>query len=190
MSKNDRVLLMPIIALAIAVFSIILSYQFFLPAIAENQSKIEALNSDITSSEAKLASLTTANSEIAKLSDIVNKLLIAVPADVDSPNLITEIETIANQKQLALPSISPPVAVTSTDNSDAGLSVSISLSGQYQNTVDFINSLENSIRFSKIVGLSMSSTDSGEINTSIVFEIYKRSVSDASILEQSNSEVE
>ncbi|TSC94330.1 MAG: hypothetical protein Athens101428_316 [Candidatus Berkelbacteria bacterium Athens1014_28] len=184
MSKNDRVLLMPIIALAIAVFSIILSYQFFLPAIAENQSKIEALNSDITSSEAKLASLTTANNEIS------NKLLIAVPADVDSPNLITEIETIANQKQLALPSISPPVAVTSTDNSDAGLSVSISLSGQYQNTVDFINSLENSIRFSKIVGLSMSSTDSGEINTSIVFEIYKRSVSDASILEQSNSEVE
>lgn len=188
MNKNDRALLMPVIALVVAIFSIILSYQFFLPVIAENQSKIEALESDISSSEAKLASLASANSEISKLSEIVNNLLIAVPADVDSPNLITEIETIAKQKQLALPSISPPATVSGADNSDAGLSVSIALSGEYQNTIDFINSLETSIRFSKIVGLSMSSTDSGKINTSIIFDVYKRSANEPSVLEQSSTE--
>ena len=109
------------------------------------------------------------------MSDTVNNLLIAIPDSVDAPNVIAEVETVANKNQVALSSMTPP-AVSAGNASNSGMAVNVSVSGTYTNVKSFINSLETSIRFSKISNISISSSDEG-ISAAINFNVYSRPAS-------------
>ena len=175
MNKNNTNFFLAVLALVIAVAGIIICRQFLIPSISENLAKISAYNYDIAKVEEKLDSISTAEKSMTKLSDLVNNFLIAVPDSVDAPNLITEIETIAAQNQLALPSLAPPSGINATsDISVEGMEVSMSVTGSFQNINNFISSLENSIRFLKISGLTITSSNDGSLSASITCEVYKR----------------
>jgi len=175
MNKEDKNLFLPIVALLIAVTAFFVSWKMLMPKIAENQAKIKAYDADIELAELKTQSLSDANKKIASISGLINQLLIAIPEDINSPDLITEIETIAATNQVLLPSISPPGSgEQSSESSIDGSSTTISISGGFTNIYNFVSSLENSIRFLKITSLSISSTEVDNLSATITFDVFKR----------------
>jgi len=189
-NKKDSNLLLPAITLIVAIAGFLISYKLLMPAIADNLAKISAYESDIGRAQEKLDSISTTEKSITKISDLVNNLLIAVPDSVNAPDLITEIETIAAQNQVVLPSITPPEDTDSGSNTSAsgssGLTVNISISGPFQNIYNFISALESSIRFSKITTLTITSSEEGNLGASIAFEVYKRPSASSSNKEANN----
>lgn len=179
MDKKENSLFLPLIAFLISVTVFFLSWKILIPSIVDNQAKIKAHNIDIGMAETKIQSLTDAQKKIASISGLVNQLLVAIPEDVDTPDLIAEIETIAALNQVILPSISPPGEDNQSGDSANGLSATISVSGGFTNIYNFISSLENSIRFLKITSLSISSSDTSLLNATITFDVYKRPNNDA-----------
>lgn len=180
MNKKDINILLPAITVILAVACYLIASNLLMPKIAENTAKISALDQDIASANAKLDSIASADQSMTTLSVLVNNLLIAVPSGVNSPDLITEIESIANLNQVALPSLSPPTSIKADSSasgvSGAGLSTDLTVVGSFQNINSFINALETSIRFSKINNLTISSGDSG-LSAAINFNVYSRPVS-------------
>jgi Tfp pilus assembly protein PilO len=173
-NKEDRSLFLPLAALLIAVIAFFVSWKLLMPSITDNQAKIAAYNADIALAEAKSQSINDANKRLAAISGLVNQLLIAIPEDVNAPDLIAEIEATAAVNQVDLSSISPPGSSgQGIDNTSSGLSTTITVSGGFANLYNFINSLENSIRFAKITGLSISSGESG-LGATITFDVFAR----------------
>lgn len=178
MNKKDINLLLPAITVILAISAYFVSSNVLITPIKQNMAQISALDQDISKANEKLDSIAAADKSMSELSDLVNNLLIAVPDNVNSPDLITEIETIANQNQVQLPSLSPPtsIAVASGSASASGYVTNLSIIGSYQNISNFINSLETSIRYSRINNLSISSADEG-LTASINFSVFSRPVS-------------
>ncbi len=182
MNRRDLNLLLPIVTIVLAIAGYLVFSNLLMPSIGENLAKIDAANQDIASANAKLDSLSTASQSMTEFSDLVNNLFIAIPENVNSPDLITEIETIANQNQVALPSLSPPIGISASSVSGSattGLSTNLTVVGSFQNINNFINSLETSIRFSKINNLTISSSDSG-LTAAINFNVYSRPITSIS----------
>jgi len=179
MNDENKNLLLPVVVIILAVASYIVCSNLLFPSIFENTSRIKALDTDISNANQKLDSLSAADKSMTALATTVNGLLIAVPDSINSPDLITEIETIANQNQVALPSLTPPTSLSvggasaSTPTSTGGLSTSLTVTGTYQNINGFINALETSIRFSKINSLTISANDTA-LTASINLEVYSR----------------
>ena len=175
MNNENKNLLLPAIVLILIIASYFVCTNWLIPSIFENSAKIEALGKDIASANDKLDSLSKADKSMTQLSAVVNSLLIAVPDNINSPDLITEVEVIASQNQVALPSLSPPTSLKSgaPSVSAGGLSTSLTVTGSFQNINNFINALETSIRFSKINSITLSSSDTG-LTASISFEVYNR----------------
>jgi hypothetical protein len=151
-----------------------------MPNIGENLAKLDAMDQDIAAANIKLNSISTADQSMTQFSYLVKNLFVAIPENVDSPDLITEIETIANQNQVSLPSLTPPTGIESTSSStgsaSSGLSTNLTVVGSFQNINNFINSLETSIRYSKVNNITISSGDS-DLTAAINFNVYSRPVS-------------
>lgn len=176
MSKKELNLLLPAAVIILAVASYLLCSNLLMPKISENSAKITAFDHDISAANQKLDSLSAADKSMSTLTDLVNNLLVAVPEGINSPDLITEIEAIANQNKVSLPSLSPPASIGSSGSASAdGLVTNLSVTGSFQNINNFINSLETSIRFSKINNLTLAASDSG-LTAAINFSVYSRLV--------------
>lgn len=183
MNKEDRSLFLPLIALLIAGVVFFVSWRLLMPTITDNQAKIKAYNADIALAEAKTQSINDSNKKLASISSLINQLLVAIPGDVDTPDLVAEIEAIAAVNQVDLPSISPPsISEQSASSTSGGLATTITVSGGFVNIYNFINSLENSIRFAKITSLSISSGESG-LSGTITFDVFARPNSSGSFSE-------
>lgn len=177
MNKKESSLLLPLVIIILLISSYLVCSNILIPEINENLAKIFAYNKDIDSANAKLDSISVAEKSITQLSSVVNDLLIAVPVGVNSPDLITEIEIIANQNAVALPSLSPPESIKSdiASSSSPGLVTNLTAVGSFQNVSNFINSLEKTIRFSRINNLTMSANDSS-VTATINFDVFSQSV--------------
>jgi len=187
MNKKDSTLLLPVVTIIIIIAGFLISLNILMPKVAEDQAKVQAADSDIERAQAKLDSINSAQSVMAKLPDIVNNLLIAVPDTIDTPDLITEVAAIAGANQVAIGTLSPPtnqssqtgsaatasgeVTSGSTTNSSA---VSVSVQGSFSNINNFISGIETSIRFSKITSLTITGSQEGNLTASISFDVYKR----------------
>lgn len=184
MSKEEKGLLLPAISIILSIILFFVSWKMLMPSIADNQSKIKAHEADIVLAETKTQSLIEANKRIGSMSGLVNNLLVAIPENADAPNLIAEIESIALANQVLLPSIAPPGINEQLSGSDSNsFSTTISVTGSFGNINNFINGLENSIRFLKINTLSLSSGEDKSLNATITFEVYKRPELSRNLLE-------
>jgi hypothetical protein len=177
MNKKESNLLLPLVIIILSITSFLISNYILMPNINKNLAKISAYNKDIDAANAKLDSISVAEKSITQLSSMVNDLLIAVPVGVNSPDLITEIEIIANQSAVALPNLSPPESINldTASSLSPGLVTNLTAVGSFQNVNNFINSLEKSIRFSRINNLTMSANDSS-VTATISFDVFSQSV--------------
>lgn len=175
MNKRDSTILLPVLALLVIGAGYLVCSNLLLPSIFEDRAKITAADADISQARAKLDSINQADQSMTKLAADVNNLLLAVPDSVDTPNLITEVESIGVASGVSIPSLSPPtsISISSSGSSANGLATNVTLVGSFQGISTFINSLETSIRYSKITSLTISSSDSG-LSASITFNVFSR----------------
>lgn len=195
------------IAFIIMVAAFVISWKFIIPTYQTNQKQDAQLDIDIQYAKTKLSSLGTTKASLAKLGDTVNKMLVAVPADKDAPNLITELEVIAKANSLTIPAIQiGDVKATATVGADGlpvassgnTVDVSFAVEGSYDNLSKMVSSLENDIRFMNINSLALSKvqtetgSSSDKMSLTIQLKAYKfidnslASVANASLLTGSN----
>lgn len=184
-------------AVLLTAASFLYAWKFVVPDYQKNLAGIERTNKEINLAKVKLESLQKTKTSLNQLGDIVDKLFLAVPADKDAPNLITELEAIAAKYETVIPSIeandstglaNPSVgsaAVSPAPSTNAVL-ISFSVQGSFENLNKMISTLESDIRFTNIKSLTFAVTpDNEETSLAIQMEVYKRGSS--SSLTSSNS---
>lgn len=169
-----------ILVFLIITASFVVSWKLIIPKYQASKQQSDQLDVDIENAKNKLDSLNTARTSLAGLGDIVNQMLVAVPSDKDSPNLITELEAIANTYSVTIPSIqisdatSSDTAVTSAPvASNNKISVSFSTYGTYENLNLFVSAIEKDVRFMNVDSISYtSSTDQdGKISDTMTLSL-------------------
>ena len=195
------------IALIVVAAAFVISWKFIIPTYQTNQKQDAQLDVDIQYAKAKLSSLDTTRTSLAKLGDTFNKMLVAVPADKDAPNLITELEVIAKANSLVIPAIQIGNAKTAAAVGADGLPVastdtkvdfSFAVEGSYDNLSKMIAALENDIRFMNISSMALSKvqtedgSSSDKMSLTVQLKAYRfidnslASVANASLLTGSN----
>lgn len=150
-------------AFLITVASFVVAWKFIIPSYQENQQQSAQLDVDIKYAKAKLNSLNTTKASLSKLGDTVNKILVSIPADKDAPNLISELEVIANTYSVTIPTIQISDAASPTDaasglattGTNNKVGVAFTVNGSYDNLSQMISALENDIRFMNITSMSL-----------------------------------
>ena len=166
----------------------VFSWKFILPDYQKNEQSIAQTKEEIKSAKKKLDSLKTTEKDLASLGEIVNQLLVATPSDKDTPNLITELEALAGNCELLLPSIgisdgsssaaaASGVPLQSSSASNA-ISISISVNGTYEQITKMIDLVEKDLRYMNIQTMSITRDEKDKATNkySAAFSIltYKR----------------
>lgn len=188
MEKNNKFYGFMIFVLVAASF--VFCWKSVIPKYQENKKQTAQLEQDIKTAKIKLESLKTTKADIDMMGDVVNQMLISVPGDKDTPNLITELETIATQNKTYIPSIqisdgasssTTTVSSSSSTVSSNQVSIAFSVDGTFTNLNAMMTALENDIRFMNInaVTLSNSSTNASEdkLSMSVQLTAFKRATS-------------
>lgn len=172
-------------AVLLTVASFIYAWKFIIPSYQKNLEAIAKTNKEIELAKAKLESLQKTKTSLDQLGDIVDRLFIAVPADKNTPDLITELEAIATKSETIIPSIqiadssaptagAAPVAGAPVALPNA-IAVSFSVNGTYENLNKMITALEKDIRFTNIKSLTFGASDDKKtISLAVQLEVYKR----------------
>lgn len=182
-SNNKTVTVALALLLIIGLF--VLSWMVFIPNYSTNKTKLNDLNTEIDAAKTKMDSLDSTKAQLTGIDDIVKQLFVAVPNDLDEEDLLPELEAIASINGLVLPSISISVGgaaqtgSSSTSNFTAGtpLSISLSVSGSFEQLQAFVAGLENSVKFMNIKTLSYTVNEQGKtVGLSLQVEAYSRYV--------------
>ena len=193
MKKNNSAL-SAFLCVLIVVASFVFTWKFILPDYTLKQQEITQTNQDISIAQAKYNSLNQTKTSLNQLGDLVNQMLVAVPSDKDTPNLISELEAVAAKNSMTIPSINIAAApasgstTTTTTTTLAGVpnseKVSIAVCGSFASVHALISSLETDLRFMDVesVTLTQEAADSGsggdscadQTALSIQLKVYER----------------
>jgi Tfp pilus assembly protein PilO len=180
MKQRNNKMLLNALAVILTVVVFLVVWKILLPSYAKNKSEEQKLNSELSDAQAEVSSIETAKSDLSSITDTVNQLLVAVPADTDAPNLISELEAISTKNSLVLPSINIVSAGTTTATAapkvSAGtpVTVNFSVTGPFANISAFTDALETSIIFMHIKSITMSSANANSVSASYSIETYTR----------------
>lgn len=184
-TKND-VSLYYIIGLAlIAVAGIYFTWKYIMPQYALNKQKLGSYEAEIQSAETTFASFSIAKQNYEQAKPTVDDVFVAMPADNDVPNLISELEKIAQRYGTYLPSIqisdgtsnasrtSATTSTASTSGSNA-VNVAFSVNGSVDSMQGFVRALENDLKIFNIKSMNVTYT-AGSLSLSLQMETYKMS---------------
>jgi len=173
-------------AVILTLASLFYVWKFVLPEYQKTQGEIARVDNEISAGKIKLDSLQSTKVGLDNLGELVDRLFLAVPEDKDAPNLITELEAIAAKSKMYLPSIqisdgaissaSADTAVSTTTQTNSALnpiSISLSVSGNFDQLNQFLTDLEKDIRFTNVKSLTLSSGNEA-MSLSVQMEVYKR----------------
>lgn len=167
--KKDNTYAHITLALLIIFLCFYLSWVLLIPQYKADKSTLAQVKSDVDLAKEKLDSLELAKVSIDELGDLVDKTLIAVPADSDKPNLLAELEALAAKHQIVLPTIQ--VSDPATGSNIVG--VAFSVNGSFETISQLISSIEKDIRFMNIKSVSLSAS-AGAMSASFQIETYRR----------------
>lgn len=184
------------LAVMITIASFLFCWKFTLPSYRTSQQAIAQTEEETDQAKAKLESLKVAQKSIASLGDTVDNVLLSVPKDKDTPNLITELEALAAQYKLLLPSINisdassavagNATALGTTNSSDAVSVTFGSVESDFTNIHNFIASLEKDVRFMNIEETTITNNpETGKLSLSVKIKAFKSPDTSISSLVQS-----
>jgi Tfp pilus assembly protein PilO len=172
--KSDNYIVLTSITILLICF--IFSWQMLLPRYKDNKQNLDSVQKELTAATDRLNSLKNAKATLNTLGTVVDKMLVAVPANPDIPNLISELEAIAVRNRAYIPSIE----VTNKEESADGGSVELafSVTGNYSDIHNFITGLEQDMRYMNIKSATISSSGSS-MTLGLTVEAFYRGVSDS-----------
>lgn len=136
--SSSGVVLLSILAI------IVIAYFLIYPSITKIKDlniKLGAKTEEISSMQDKITALGIMKSALLSQQTTANKLSLAVPSNDQMPELITELDSMANASGLKIGSILP-----SQESIKTATSISVGLKGDYSGLVRFLTLLENNIR--------------------------------------------
>ena len=151
------------------------SYNSLIPKYKQHKADSDLVQAEIKAIDNKITSLQNSKQTLLNLGDIVDKMLVAIPNDKDSANLITEIEALSIKHNVYIPSIqiSDPDSTGLDTGQSNKISVAFSASGSFSDTQQFIQSIEHDLRFMTIKNITISASGN-DVSLSIQIETYKR----------------
>lgn len=165
--QDHKSLYLPII---IIILSFLVSWKYLVPKYQTDNAQLASTQDLAGSVETKLAALKAAETELSSASKLVSDTLVAVPSDVDFPNLITELEAISTKNQVVIPSMQ---VAEDTSGTGSAIKISFGVNGSYANLIALMKSIEKDIRFMNIKSVSL--TGSGDKMTiALQIEAYKQ----------------
>lgn len=194
MKKNNSAF-MAVLTVMIVIGCFVFTWKFILPGYTQKQQEIAQIDLEIKNAQAKYDSLTETKAALSQLGDLVNQMLVAVPSDKDTPNLITELEAIAAKNDATIPSISiadssssesATSAASGVASSSNAITVSFAVCGSFDGMHTMISSLESDLRFMNVQSITLtqeaassspvsgSDTCSGKLSLAIQLLAYKR----------------
>jgi Tfp pilus assembly protein PilO len=162
------------IPIMVAILAFIFCWQYLVPRLKANKSSLGQVEAETSSLQARLESLKTAQSQLNALGDLVDQTLISVPEGVDMPNLLTELEAISVKHGTFLPSVQ--INDSKDDTSWSNVPISFGISSDYSSLIDFMKSIETSIRYMNIQSITLSGSDD-KMSLGLQVEAFQRTQS-------------
>lgn len=191
------------VAVILTIGVLVLAWKMVLPGYFSHKANLDNLTSEVEAAKIKLESIEKSKAELSAIQPITDQLLVAVPKGPDEPDLISELEAIAIKNSIVLPAISisselegstgettvtttaatpasegiegPVVAEVAAEPSGTPITISLSVTGSFEDLNNFITALEQSVRFMNITGLTYGLNEEGGGNSlALQIEAYQR----------------
>lgn len=170
-NQSSTIILISILVIAAVAYFFINSY---ISQIKDLNIKLSARSDEITQMQSKIDALNSLKNDFSQNSDKAKKLGLALPSGDQIPEVLVQLETIANSSGLKVSSIMP-----AKENAKNALSLSLSLQGEYPGLVSFISSLEKNIRPVNIKTINLASVtkeNQSSLNFTLGLELLKSGV--------------
>lgn len=159
-SKNDQQF--QALVILVVIMASALSYFVINPKINDLHqlnNKIQAKEKEITASQIRIADLKTMQDKSAQNPGDVQLLDLVIPKDDQFPELIRQLNAMANNSGMIIKSINP-------DNRSASHEtlVSVTLGGDYLSLINFANNVEKNNRLISLKSFVLASSNSNDSN--------------------------
>lgn len=128
--------------------------------------QVEAKISEISKYQDNISALNILKNQYSQISGQISKLGLAIPADADMPNLLTQVEYMANSSGMKLNSIQP-----GKETAKGVVPVTINLKGDFTGLNNFVTMLEKNIRPANIKTINIASVSNEESLLNITLSI-------------------
>ncbi len=172
--KRSNISVYIAVSLIVIAANFYLSWKIFLPKYKTTKNEIAQSNVEIESARDKLDSLKTAQASINDLGDVLDKMLTAMPEDVDMPNLISELEALSLKHNMIIPAIQIADSNSTAPSSANSVPITFSSSGDYNTLTQFLISLEKDIRYMNAKAITLSMGGEDKISMTLQLEAFKR----------------
>jgi len=156
-----------IIAVVIMLISFAVSYFMLIPNYRTTNEKLALAQQDLSTVQNQLDALQKTKADLDDLGPTVDQVLVAVPADVDAPDFITELEAMTAKYGTYLPT------VQLSANANGNVDLAFSATGSFSDMTSLMKSVESDIRVMNIESMSVSS-NKDKMTVSLQIEAYKR----------------
>ncbi|OGD63150.1 hypothetical protein A2215_01670 [Candidatus Berkelbacteria bacterium RIFOXYA2_FULL_43_10] len=176
--RGQQTIYLNILIAVLTAVVLITTWKVVAPSYSSEKSRKIELENEVALAKQRLLWLDTSKAELVKNKELVDQLFVAVPKDIDAPNSISELEAIAVKNSLAIPSIG--IQDNSGSDTETGLTlsntvtISLSVTGEFENINSFIASLEKSVKFMNIRSLTYSNSAESGTSISLEIEAYKQ----------------
>jgi Tfp pilus assembly protein PilO len=169
-NKSDKKSNSAAIIASICVIGIIAIGYFYIYPNVDSLKKIntdvEAKIAEISKYQDNISALNILKNQYSQISTQLSKLGLAVPADADMPDLLTQVEYMANSSGMKLNSIQP-----GKETAKGVVPVTINLKGDFTGLNNFVTMLEKNIRPAGIKTINITSVSGEESLLNITLNI-------------------
>jgi Tfp pilus assembly protein PilO len=171
------------ITIIVLVLTLLLGVLWYFYMFRPTQDRIVQLGTDIQGLEGQIQTGETAKANLPQLEeqlikDLADKadFLATLPKESEVADLITTLRTSASNSQVELTSLSQGGAGSEVIQDVRSISFNLATSGNYGQTMAFLDTLENLKRFTKVrqvgFGLEGDGVDDPNLNTTYDFNVY------------------
>ena len=196
MEKSLGVLGLCVIFIIILVFFVI---KPLVPKLKDQNVKIKVAHWEYNTKKQKVDNYSTLKSQIENNKNEIKKLSLSLPSEQDIPELFMQLQTISQNSQLTILSITPTAkefvqtaaapttteatgqsqektnqtntATSQTNIAPLGFSLAFDQAG-FPAFLSFLQNVENNLRVIKVKSFSLSADASGNLSSSLIFETY------------------
>ena len=174
METSNNTIINTVVVIVTAII-IVLCWKLLLPNYYVSKNKLETVKNVLSQDKAKLTSIQQAKADLESISDVKDKIFVAISKDDPTPDTISELEAIAIKNNIVLPTIDISQSGDASGGAFSQIKIATSVTGDFQQLSSFITSLEKSIKFMDINNINFGSSEGGKFSLSLQITAYTQS---------------
>lgn len=171
MESSNNTIINTVVVIVTAII-IVLCWKMLLPNYYTSKNQLETVKTTLDQDKAKLASIQQAKADLESISDVKEKIFVAISKDDPTPDTISELEAIAIKNNIVLPTIDISQDADASGGNFSQIKISTSVTGDFQQLSVFIASLEKSIKFMDISNINLGVAEGGKFSLALQLTAY------------------